>query len=122
MVCSNYRYETSMCMLGLGVSPFQMWWWWGAGSAGSAGRGKPLSQHAHRRKVRLNLKANERFGTLARSTYRRTFGGLILVYVFFLTFCGSPRGINMLGPRCEYIIIVLLLVSVTASSVSGNCL
>ena len=38
------------------------------------------------------------------------------------TFCGFPRGINMLGPRCEYIIIVLLLVSVTASSVSGNCL
>ena len=70
----------------------------------------------------IKSKANERFGTLARSTYRRTFGGLILVYVFFLTFCGCPRGINMLGPRCEYIIIVLLLVSVTASSVSGNYL
>lgn len=42
--------------------------------------------------------------------------------VFFLSLRGCPQGINMLGSRYKYITVVLLLVSVTASSVSENCL
>ena len=78
---------------------------------------KPLSHNAHRSKVHCILRP-----ILARGTKRRTCGRLIFVNVFFLTFRNCPIGINMLGPRCEYITIALLFVSVTASSVSENCL